>query len=251
MRMKLIRQNPIPRISREIPRPRLSHDTVTVVSFPIDQFACDSDAVALLDEGERARAARFVHDRDRRRYAGSHAGVRLIIGACLRRPAASIRFQAGAHGKPRLDRCDIDLRFNLAHSGGEALLAMTLGRDVGVDVEQTTRKVDALEVARSFFSPGERAYLASLAGDARADAFFRIWVRKEALVKAVGRGLAMPLGDFEVLGHDVAAGRFVQVQEDGDARVVPSNWTVQAVDAPPGYVAAVAAEGSNWAVRAG
>ena len=153
-----------------------------------------------LDRLEQERAARFHRDEDRLRYTASHAAVRAILGSYLGVEGSSLSFGASPDGKPRLAAGGA-LRFNLAHSGDLALLAVAHGLEVGVDVERH-QPVEHLELARRFFSAGEVA--AIRAASAQDLAFFRCWSRKEAFVKACGQGLSLPLNSFEVTVDDAA-----------------------------------------------
>jgi 4'-phosphopantetheinyl transferase len=172
----------------------LAHE-VHVVRFCLDETF--RGAIELLDEGERERAARFVFERDRRRFIAAHAWVRVALGRCLHRAPQSLRFTAGSHGKPRLVDPAVDLRFNVSHAGERALLALTLGQEIGVDIEEE-RPIETLELARRFFASSESAALQALPTSEQTPAFFRCWTRKEAFIKAIGDGLTFPLDSFEV-----------------------------------------------------
>ncbi len=153
--------------------------------------------IEILDVQERQRLQRFHFAPDRARYAVAHANVRTILGSYLHQPAASVRFRANGFGKPELDLSDpSSLHFNLSHSRSIALLAVSNGLPVGVDVEEV-RPIER-EVAESSFSANERWQLNKLDGDAWLTGFYRCWTRKEAIVKAEGVGLSHPLDSFDV-----------------------------------------------------
>jgi 4'-phosphopantetheinyl transferase len=195
--------------------------------------------MALLAEDERARAGRFLVEPPRREYVACRATLRRLLGRFAGVPATEVRFGYGAHGKPFLDG-RAGPRFNVAHSGGAALFAFALDREVGVDVEPLARQADALAIARSVFSAGEIAEIAALPAERVAERFLTFWTRKEAYAKALGRGLSLPFTRV-----DVASGQ--AVPEPG-VDVGAATWTM--VDLrPEGYVGAVAAEGSGWRVR--
>jgi 4'-phosphopantetheinyl transferase len=200
----------------------------------IDLARARVDQAALSDE-EQARAARFLLERDRRRFVASHAALRRILTRYLG-PVAP-RFADGPHGKPFLDGAA--LRFNLSHSGELALVAVADGREVGVDVE-AVRELDLAGMARVSFSPRERAALFALPPDERLPAFFRCWTRKEAHLKATGFGLALPLDGFDVsLGPDEPA-RLVATRPDPDEA---RRFSLLHLDVGPGYAAAVEVAG--------
>jgi 4'-phosphopantetheinyl transferase len=152
---------------------------------------------ALLDAEEQARAARFVHERDRRSFVAAHALLRIVLQRLAGRPAPTWRFEAGPRGKPALhpDHGLGRLTFNISHTQGAVACAMTLDHAIGVDIEAVDRRVEMLGIARSHFAPAEFALLAAPDAD-RRDLFFRLWTLKEAYIKAHGDGLALPLQQF-------------------------------------------------------
>ena len=127
---------------------------------------------------------------------------------------------------------------------GTAIYAFASDRDVGVDIEATSRDVEIDGVARTVFSPPECAALAAMASDARRAAFFRIWTRKEAYVKFLGDGLGYPTRSFSVSDH---ADDDALVGDEKDAGA-PRRCRVIALPAPPGFAAALAATGRDWSV---
>lgn len=154
---------------------------------------------ALLDDSERARAARFTFEADRRAYVAAHALLRVSLSKQATVAAADWRFEATPHGKPFLRSPPRDLRFSLSHTRGMAVVAIALALDVGVDVEGASAARDALSVAEKFFAPQEAALIGAEDDVAmRNDLFLSIWTLKEAIVKADGRGLARNLDSFVV-----------------------------------------------------
>ena len=220
----------------------LSRDFVHVVKFPLDIDGGMADMASVLDGQERDRATRFVQDCDRRRFVVAHVLMRLVLARCLQVPAASLRFSIGAHGKPGLVGADVDLRFNLSHAGERALLGVALGREVGIDIEQE-RPVEALSIARRYFSPAEYQVLASLPEERRTAAFFRGWTRKESFIKARGDGLLRPLDGFDVSLENTAPQLLLGSRDSPSA---PDQWTMVAVAVDAGYAGAITAEGKGW-----
>jgi 4'-phosphopantetheinyl transferase len=153
---------------------------------------------SLMSADEHARMARFVFDRDRRAFLLTRALVRTTLSRYAPVAPAAWRFIANVHGRPEiLDRPPgvPDLRFNISHTDGLIACAVTIGREVGVDVERTSRHVEH-DIAGRFFAPAEVTDLRALPGDEQPRAFFDYWTLKEAYIKARGFGLALPLGDF-------------------------------------------------------
>lgn len=162
-----------------------------------DALLLDSYA-ALLSEEESRRRLRFLFDRDRHTYLVSRALVRTTLSRYADVAPADWQFVANAHGRPEIVRpagCP-PLRFNLSHTGGLAAMAVTLLRDVGIDVEDVTRRDVGLRVAEHYFAAGEVADLFALPPEEQRRAFFDYWTLKEAYIKARGMGLALPLDAF-------------------------------------------------------
>jgi 4'-phosphopantetheinyl transferase len=152
----------------------------------------------LLSADEHARMARFVFDRDRRAFLLTRALVRTTLSRYAAVPPAEWRFIANVHGRPEILERPAgvpDLRFNLSHTDGLIACAVTIGREVGVDVEHVNRPVTH-DVPGRFFAPDEVTDLRQLPVEDQPRAFFDYWTLKEAYIKARGFGLALPLGDF-------------------------------------------------------
>ena len=149
-----------------------------------------------LDDTERARAARFMFDRDRRTYAAAHALLRHALDR-LAGPRPW-RFVTGAYGKPRLDPPCNNIRFSLSHTDGLVAVALTQGQEVGVDVEAASRDPDEAALASLALAPEEITDLDSFAD--RRGRLLRLWVAKEALAKAIGEGLSLPLQQVVLRG---------------------------------------------------
>ena len=149
-----------------------------------------------LDDAERQRAARFIFDRDRRTYAAAHALLRYALDQeAGPRPW---RFATEAYGKPRLDPpCD-DIRFSLSHTDGLVAVALMHGQEVGVDVETASRDPDEAALASLALAPEEVTDLDGFAD--RRGRLLRLWVAKEALAKAIGEGLSLPLQQIVLRG---------------------------------------------------
>ena len=195
---------------------------------------------ALLSEDERRRAFRFHFDRDRRRFTVARGALRSILGSYLATPPERLRFGYSEHGKPFLRQPQpllLDLRFNVSHSDELALVAVTVATEVGVDVEKIRPDFAGLEIAERFFSPAEVRALRSLPIHLRSRAFFNCWTRKEAFVKATGRGLSFPLKAFDVTLAPGESPRLLRVENDDPAR-----WSIFEVSPAPDFVGALVVE---------
>jgi 4'-phosphopantetheinyl transferase len=199
-----------------------------------------------LSGDEYARAARFHFARDRTRYVLARGALRGVLGQAVGRPAGELSFAYGPQGKPRLSaRAGADEpEFNLSHSDEVALIAVApAGCDIGIDVERVRPLAAADELPMAIFSAGDAATFWALAPPARDAAFFRAWTRKEALVKATGRGFSTDVAGVEVTfaAGDPPLARRLPPEFGARAR-----WSVRDLGelVPVGYAAAVAAAGS-------
>ena len=199
---------------------------------------------ALLSAEEVARADAFRFERDRAAHVTAHVALRRLLAGYAAQAPELLRFATNAHGKPRLDPPG-DVTFNLSHSGEVALIAVGRSMVLGIDVERQRGDVAIDSIAARFFAPAERAGLAALPESERVAAFFRCWVRKEAFVKARGRGLAEPLDRFAV-ALDPGDGALLAIDERAAG---PDEWTLRNIMVPQGYAAALAVEGAIGAVR--
>jgi len=202
-----------------------------------------SDACVELAPEERARADRFRNTQLRRRFVVARIFLRRMLAAYAPVDSSALHIGYGTNGKPHLISTS-NLRFNVSHADDAAIYAIASGREVGIDIEATARDVDIDGVARQAFSPLECEALTALAPDARREAFFRIWTRKEAYVKARGEGLSYPTRSFSV-SHRANDDALIGDERDGHAR---HRWRVIGLDAPPGFTAALGAEGHDWTV---
>jgi len=153
----------------------------------------------MLSAAEYQRWQRFVFARDRDRFLLARALVRSVLGQYLHVPPASLVFSANRWGKPELDpaahpgHC---LQFNLSHTTGLAVLAVSQGVALGVDVEDVRREVEMLALARRYFAVQEVEELQSLPEAQQRERFFALWTLKEAYVKARGLGMHLSLQSF-------------------------------------------------------
>ncbi|WP_448573555.1 4'-phosphopantetheinyl transferase family protein [Trichothermofontia sp.] len=159
---------------------------VFYISFPHWQMELDR-LWPLLDAQEQQRAQRFVRESDRQRFIVSHGTLRQLLAQFLAIAPDQVKMQTNPFGKPYIAGAAI--AFNLSHSGQWAAIAVTAGTPVGIDVEKSRPITNLLSLGRRVFSPTEQAAFMALPGPEQLSAFFQLWTRKEALLKAIGRGL--------------------------------------------------------------
>jgi len=193
----------------------------------------------LLSDDEHARAARFRFERDQRRFIVARGILRSLLARYTNRPAARIEFSYSTRGKPALrPEHKPHLHFNLAHSAEMALYAFTLGQEVGVDIEQQRPLDDVHQIAEHYFSPRERAILATQVGDELYRTFYTYWTRKEAYLKGSGEGLALLTTQLDVV---VPQGQVVRLAgSNGEA-----DWYIYDLSVAAGYRGALALQERN------
>jgi 4'-phosphopantetheinyl transferase len=195
--------------------------------------------LAWLSQDERDRHARFHFDDDRDAYLVAHALTRRLLASSAGVDPAELCFERTENGRPEISapQAALELRFNLSHTRGLVACAVTLNRAIGVDVEHIDRRVELLGVAHRVFSPREIAGLEMLSGDAQRVRFFELWTLKEAYVKAIGKGLAGPLGAISFAPEQVDP---VPVHFDPEAADDPTAWCFRRHAASPNFRLAVA-----------
>jgi 4'-phosphopantetheinyl transferase len=196
--------------------------------------------LASLSDDEKAKAGRFVFGKDQRRFVTAHGALRLILGEYTGVGPSELSFAQGENGKPYLGSSPGggDVFFNLSHSGDYTLIAVTKGLRVGVDIEGIRSNVEYLEMSRKFFSPSECAWLDRQPVSKQVVAFFRLWVVKEAFLKATGAGLSDSLNEIAVTftPNGNAAVRYPGNDAPG------SRWLAEEMKLVPGYASALVVE---------
>jgi 4'-phosphopantetheinyl transferase len=184
-----------------------------------------------------ARANRFLSSVHGEHYVVAHARLRQLLAAALGGDASSLAFVEGEHGKPALagGTAESGLHFNLSHSGGLGLVGWSWDLHIGVDVEAWRPMRDEAALVRRYFSAVEVAAWERLPADERTEAFFNLWTRKEAYIKAVGRGLSLPLASFDVSHGNGSAATLLRPSELAGA----GPWSLAAPQAGPGCSLAV------------
>jgi 4'-phosphopantetheinyl transferase len=231
---------PVPRARRS-----LLEDEVRVWRLHLDLEARIVERLAgLLSDDERARARRYRFQRDATRFVVSRAALRTALADCLGGEPGLIDIRYEPHGKPELappfDRSG--LKFNVSHSDGVGLIAVTRGRRVGVDIERLRPLPDLDALAGRVFSRAEQQTLCRLPPAERLEGFFRCWTLKEAYIKAIGTGFAGSPTRFTVSLAPGTPARLEHVDGDADA---PNGWRLETMAPDAGSVAALAVEGRS------
>ena len=150
---------------------------------------------AYLSADEQLRAQQFITQHLANRFIVRRVWLRLILSAYTGLQPDRIQYQVGTQGKLSIDG---GIAFNLSHSGRYAVCVIWGGCHVGIDIEAHQADLETLSIARHYFSTAEQAELATLPEAKRIQGFYTCWTRKEAVIKADGRGLQIPLASFDV-----------------------------------------------------
>ena len=153
-----------------------------------------------LSSDEHARAEKFRRSEDRMSFALTRGILRCVLSRYIDTAPEKIHFEYTSFGRPCLcaNLAKPMLNFNVSHSNRWALFVLGENREIGIDVEYIRAELDIVGISRRFFSPHETHLIASAPEDERQRLFYEIWVRKEAYVKAMGKGLSIPLSRFTV-----------------------------------------------------
>ena len=198
-----------------------------------------------LNQEEQQRAKRFRLTIHQEAFVAARSALRFILSRYANCDPEALEFEVGSHGKPylRSPSTSPPLTFNVAHSAGLALLAISLTRQVGIDVEHHRSEINYQSIAERICSPREKSSLFTLPLDQQRTAFFSCWTRKEAYVKAIGKGLIFPLHAITVslLPGEPAALIDVAAQEEE-----PSRWSMCTLSPGPEYTGALVGDGHGW-----
>ncbi|PTM58989.1 4'-phosphopantetheinyl transferase [Desmospora activa DSM 45169] len=181
-----------------------------------------------LSAEEVDRARRLIRPRDRERFIVSRGLLRYLLSSLTGKKPESLRFQYGPYGKPMLQ--GYDWAFNLSHSHDYVCIAVSAHSPVGVDLERIRPEMEVDKLADLVMSASEKAEWIQLQEKDRQVAFFRLWTRKEAVVKAAGEGLSRSLPGFSVGWQP---DHYEHVDCEG------AQWEVVSIHITPGYEAAL------------
>jgi 4'-phosphopantetheinyl transferase len=170
--------------------------------------------------------------------------LRCILGRIVEQPPHSLRFRSGVRGKPLLEPIgDTPTpNFNLSHSGDVAVVAVA-NSELGVDVEEVRPRANSNRLAQRFFSENERSWLATRPPESRDCDFLRIWTCKEAYLKAIGSGIAMPLRSVEI---DPEVPSITRISNDPHSA---AEWSILRVELQASAECAVAVRGRGWQLQ--
>ena len=239
-----------PRVKWLSPRvtPELASNEIHVwrVPLPTDEAILRS-LESTLRKDEKARAARFIFERDRVRFVAARGILRDLLGRYLQCAPQAIDFVYGSRGKPAVAvrGSQPAICFNLSHASALAAIAIGRGREVGIDIELIRSEFADGGIAKRYFSAKEIDELSRLPAELRTEGFFLCWTRKEAYIKARGDGLHIALDSFDVSLSPDKPATLSSVDE--------LRWRIESfvpsLVSEPSYAGAVVAEGKDWMAR--
>jgi 4'-phosphopantetheinyl transferase len=208
----------------------------------------------VLSAEEVARADRFRFARDRQHFIVARGLLRTLLGRYLQMAPEDLCFVYNAYGKPTLTTPSFPdnlshLQFNLSHSRELALFAFTPTRLIGIDIEYMRADIEYEQLAKHYFSTYEYAMLQEVPAEMQREAFYRCWTRKEAYIKARGKGLSLPLDLFDVSLRPGEPAALLNSREDPQEHL---RWSLHTLTPGANYAAALAVqaiEGIDWQLK--
>jgi 4'-phosphopantetheinyl transferase len=227
--------------------PLLTDDDFQLTEKDVHVWFCDFESSAwevdrfweILSGEERLRARSFYFSREVKHYVICRGLLKRLLSGYLGVSAGGVPLRYGQYGKPEVPGGTLEktIRFNLSRSGGVGLFAFSRENEVGVDVERIREIPELDEIVERFFTNSEKAAFAQIPSSGKTEAFFKLWTRKEAFVKAQGKGLSVGLDTFEVPFLPDEEGTFITSTNDSSE---PCSCSVTDLALPPGYAAALA-----------
>lgn len=184
----------------------------------------------ILDSEETEKAEKFYFTVDKMDYILYHGACRLILSQYLEVSPEKIRFQTDAYGKPIIQYPSGHLHFNLTHSERLGMIAVA-HRKVGIDIERIDLKLDYSNLTSHLMSPLEEKNFQALHTNQKIRAFYTCWTRKEAYVKAIGKGLSYPITQVTVSLHRSEP----VILEDKVNPSEPQKWEICHLTCPSDY----------------
>ena len=198
-----------------------------------------------LSSEELKKANNFHFEKDKNSYIASHYFLRTILSKYYKIKPGQIIFECNKYGKPFVvNKIATPLQFNLSHSGDFCLIGITLNDRIGVDIEKNKEDFSSMEIAEKYFSKNEYEQLLSLRKNDRNKAFYYCWTRKEAYIKAEGKGLSIPLDSFDVTISETKP-KLTRIENKNDL----SNWHLYNIPINEKYFAAVALFGKEKEIK--
>jgi 4'-phosphopantetheinyl transferase len=221
----------------------LAPDVIDIYRIRLDRNEAEVSACSTsLSDEEKQRAAKFLSASKSREFTITRSTLRKILAQTLDCDPSEITIANHADGKPYLQyrQGDTRVRFSVSHSADLAMIAVTLDRDIGIDVEKIRTDIDYQTLARRFFSAAEYEAIQDCSEQIQLQAFFATWTRKEAVVKATGKGIAAGLKLFDVSTDPLHTPVLLATRPPLDEL---ADLTLYNLDSAPDYCASLALSG--------
>ncbi len=203
----------------------------------------NNDFWQVLSQDEQHKADSIKLPIQRAQYIEVRAKLRWVLASFINAKPKQFNFALGEHGKPYVPDYS-DYHFNLSHSGDQLAIALTQHCPLGIDIEQWKPKADFKALVTRCFAEEEKAYWQALPDNQKKSGFYRFWTRKEAFVKATGRGIGLGL-DQCVISPEKPTELLRVPPEYGPA----SDWKIADLDFSEGISGALAARACDLEVR--
>ena len=227
--------NEIDRLFKKPERFPFAH--IWEANLSIDELS--TEIYKMLSDAEKDRVQQFVFAEDKKRFTLARYFLRGVLACYSRCEPSAVKIMQDGLNKPYIaDSCNPDnVYFNLSYRENYAYLIVSDCNNVGIDIEKHRHIDDIDQFARDYFSETERKFLHSLSDSQKQQYFFKFWSRKEAYIKAIGKGLSYSLTSFSCIKNKSAL-PFLQIPQDKTSLY----WILQDLPAPDGYSAA-------WAIK--
>ncbi|KPJ96496.1 MAG: hypothetical protein AMJ53_00460 [Gammaproteobacteria bacterium SG8_11] len=220
--------------------PRLAPNQIHLMVASLESLTQHREQVfSVIDQTEQTRAERFINPTHGDNFRLVRGTLRILLAAYLKQNAKDIHFDFNEHGKPLINPSQNPqaLQFNVSHSHDMAAFVFTMQKPVGIDIEHIKPLNNISGLAQHVCHPKELDEFNAMEAHARQDAFFRLWTRKEAFIKAKGQGLSMGLRSIYI-GFDMASA--IQCVEYRGKLL--ADWRVKSLQCDPNYKLAAAVE---------
>ncbi len=225
----------------------LAEGIIDVWSTCLDQdFFANNSYGDSLSEEEKEKAGRFIFEKDRARFVRCRRALRNVLAGYLGLNPRNVEFFCNQYGKPFIDPSVSQIKFNVSHSSDFALIAVTMGREIGVDVEFVNPDFEVMSVAHSVFSDAQVDHLKLLPSVEQSKYFYNGWTRKEAVLKAIGKGFSTPLDQQRVVSE---LDKDDDVMYKSNVENEISDWSLTSLIVPERYAAALSVAGKMGVVR--
>lgn len=220
-------------------------DTIDIFTLQIPK---NSDEIIQFEEylsaDEIRKSEKFRFYKDKAECISSRGFLRKVLASYIKKKPEEIKFEYSSFGKPFIEANAHNLKFNLSHSNGYAMIAITEFDEIGVDLEFMKSFNDLDKVAKDVFTKNELKILAGNAS-AKIELFFKFWTRKESMIKALGKGLLIPLNKVDVSDLDA-----LSYSDSSEHFTKKKNiFFIQDINVPAGFAGAVAILGKKKKVN--